>query len=42
MEKTDFAIMKLECVINEICFTAPHDIQRQASILLAENKTHTF
>ena len=38
MEKIDFAIMKFERVANETCSIAPHDIQRQANILLAENK----
>ena len=38
MEKINFAITKLERVTNEICSIAPHDIQRKANILLAENK----
>ena len=37
MEKIDFTIMKLECITNEICSIAPHDIKRQPNILLAEN-----
>ena len=38
MEKIVFAIMELEQVTNEICSIALHEIQRQAKILLAENK----
>ena len=38
IEKTDFAIMKLEWVNNEICSIVPDNIHRQANILLAENK----
>ena len=30
--------MKLERVTNKICSIAPHDIDRQANIILAENK----
>ena len=30
--------MKLERVTNEICSLVPDDIQRQANIILAENK----
>ena len=30
--------MKLERVTNKICSIAPHDIGRQANIILAENK----
>ena len=39
IEKIDFVIMKLERVTNEICSIAPDNIQRQANILFAENKT---
>ena len=40
MEKINFVIRKLECVSNKICSFALDHIQRQANILLSENKAH--
>ena len=38
IEKIDFVIMNLELATNDICSIAPNNIQKQANVLLTENK----